>query len=123
MTVDNETPNKGKTTAKIEQVDESWALKLLNESEQDDYFIKVEDELIHHDFYPKELSLISDTNTQDSDDGHIEVTDHQQTKSPSAIENQIWVQAQKLRNNKTETITRQQKLNASFLRIKSFFVA
>jgi uncharacterized protein with PIN domain len=123
MSSDNKHLTKNKTTVQIEEVDESWALILLNESEQEDYAIKLERGQNESDFYQGELSLIKSTKEPDSNNTHIKVIDDHLTKSLSAIENQIQAQAQKKYNKYTEMSSRKQKLNSSLLRLKSFFVA
>lgn len=112
---------KDKTTVLIEEVDESWALVLLNESEKEDGVIKIESEPNRRDFYSKDLCLIQSTKRKDSGDEYIKVNSNRQTESPSAIENQI--QAQKWLNKHPENSIKEQKPNSSFSRIKRFFIA
>ena len=105
MTLNNE-PNKfGRISVQIEEVDESWALKLLNESEQEDYAILLQD---GH----QESSYLR---------VHTEAKDTT-TRPMSAIEYQIQEQERK---NQSARDSRQnlKKSRLSFSTFKGFFVA
>jgi len=128
----NDEPGKpGRTTVQIEEVDESWALKLLNESEQEDYIITVQDEDNSAHFKQKELSLISErprrmkTNSC-QDKSYIKInTDGEihKMRSLSAIEYQLLEQERKDQDMRNKDMQRNKKTKVSFSRIKAFFVA
>ena len=121
----NITINK-KSTIQIEHVDESWALKLLNESEKEDYDSKVEQGLNPQ---TKELDLISSIQIEETPEDKVdEMTDVTQDSNLeefslrlSAIENQIFTQSQKqLEQNNSES---KKTLSSPISRLKSFFDA
>lgn len=107
-----------KITVGIEDVDESWALKLLNECEAEDTFITVDSESKDGDY--ESLSLL------DQDDPVIKVLDERARKIElmlTAIECQKMAFAEKQQARLLEEQTRKGKLTASFSKIKAFFVA
>lgn len=136
MSLDDIKPKKRKTSIEIEEVDESWALKLLNESEKEDAVITVDTNLKSPASYRKEICLIKNEATPNSDehsaDTFITVDDtvqHSGSEQPdvsflklSAIENQILAQSKK-QQSQHATDTKKLNMSTSISRIKSFFVA
>lgn len=128
----NDEPGKfGRISVKIEEVDESWALKLLNESEQEDYWITVQDEDSCTLFKQKELSLISEClqlttkySVQDKSFIHVnnDAQDHK-AHSLSAIEYQLLERERKNQDTRNKKMQDLKKTKLSFSRIKAFFVA
>lgn len=131
MPLDDESSKFGKITVQIEEVDESWALKLLNESEQEDYIITVQDEDNAAHFKQKELSLISErprlaTTHSVQDISYINVNtlheDHEE-RLLSAIEYQLLERERKDQDMRIKDMQSNKKAKVSFSRIKAFFVA
>ena len=125
MSTDNEHPVKDKTTVHIEKTDESWALKLLNESQSEACAMGF-DETKHKPQPP--VNMNCDNNVLDiaenKIDTHITVNgidSDEATLRLSAIENQIFTYAQKKYENK-ET-EKKGLLVTPLSKIRSFFAA
>ncbi len=92
------------TTVGIEEVDETWALKLLNECESEDTFITVK----HHADDPSKCG-----------DGHKPVS----SASLSAIENQqlAFAEKQQAKREREAALQKQVKSSFSLSRIKALW--
>jgi hypothetical protein len=100
--------NKALSRIKIEEADESWALKLLNDSEQEDRIITVHNQLADKQFRRNNVYVINEndhmtSSDQQSDEVSIEVKEKVEeapTSSPSTIELQMiaWLFFKKLHN-------------------------
>lgn len=107
-----------KTTVGIENVDESWALKLLNECEAEEGFITVESEIRSggHESYRLPAQDHSLSSVSDERARQVELM-------LSAIECQKMAFAEKQQARLLEEQNRKGKLTVSLSRIKAFFVA
>lgn len=125
MSTDNKLPVKDKITAQIDKTDESWALRLLNESQSEDSALKV-DKTINKKEQPLEVShndhaIDTDENKIDT---HITVNEtgsDEITLKLSAIENQIFIHSQK--KYETKTTDKKGLLTKPLSKIKAFFAA
>jgi hypothetical protein len=100
--------NKALSRIKIEEADESWALKLLNDSEQEDRIITVHNQLADKQFRRNNVYVTNEndhmtSSDQQSDEVSIEVKEKVEeapTSSPSTIELQMiaWLFFKKLHN-------------------------
>lgn len=122
---------QGMTTVSIEEVDENWALKLLNECEIDDEVIMVKAHefgrkfKIHHS-YPMSLSNVLDASYTDQEITELKYSDNlvepeASLLSLSAIENQKLALVEKRAAEELLEQTVKHKSNFNLARIKGLF--
>lgn len=113
----------------IEEVDESWALKLLNECEQEDNPITVQNTSHENPFCQTDICLIGENEPsapndppEDPESIVVDAFDETPAASLSAIEYQVMAMAKRVKAENDGNSDKPAKPRSSLERLKAFFV-